>query len=264
MLALLGLCLVPVQAALPQPQVLVVAFESLSPQATPWIGRAVQQDLVADLSRLPGLSIISTDSPATSTTAALEMAKERQVQWVLFGNYQAAGSQIRFTAQLLDVNTGQSIGTFKSTDALRNLFALEDHLAAQVKTVLTSTASHPPTASSRETIAPTGPVQTGDYGPYGAYGLFDGSSLQRAIQSGNLGVPPAPALAGEAGYQDRYRYGVPGYPWYAPWYGYRYWYYPVRYYPIYNPPTPAPFKPRQTLPPSNVQGYFPVTLQSGN
>jgi TolB-like protein len=263
--AALLLALMPVWTAAADRRIIVLPLESVSPDAAPWIGQAVQKDLLAELSNLPGVAAAAGNQSVQSPDAALAAGRQHQADLVLFGSYQMIGRQIRLNAQLLDTQSGQALGAAQATGTLRDLFALEDHLAHHVKGLLNQppAPATQPAASAPPKITPTGPVQTGDYGPYGAYGLFNGSSLQRAIQSGNLGVPPPPKLEDENGSDNRYFYGTPTYPFYPG--GYGFWYFPsVRYYtapPTIRPPAQTPFTPQRTLPPSNVQGYFPVTLQ---
>jgi TolB-like protein len=252
--------LAPLRAAPPAERLLVMPFGGLTPQSPSWITEAVQQAFLAELGRSADRKVIGGDHPVQSSKEALAAASRHNAGRVLFGSYQMVDDQLRFTGQLLETDTGKVIGSIKATGQLRDLFALEDQLSGQVDQLLNPASA----VQARPAAVPTtGPVQRGAYGPYGAFGMFDGSSLQRAIQSGQVNVPPPPKLEGDYDSSYWYRYGT---SYWLPGYGFplSYFYYPTvrnRIYPPYHRVVPRqPFIPRGTLPPSNVQGYFPMTL----
>ncbi len=252
------------QETAPERRVVVFPFERLSPDAAVWIAPAVQKDLLAEVANLPGMTAVPQATPAGSSEQALSAVEKSGADFALFGSYQMIDQQLRFTARLVDAQ-GKMVGSIQATGALRELFALEDDLGNQLRKLLKG-PSIPHVATTQPAappaVVPSGPVQRGDYGPYGIYGPYEGSSLQRAVQSGNLGVPPPQGLAGENDRSYWYRYGMP----YQPWgWGYYYFYFPtVRWHVlprIEQTPPQTPFVRPGNLPPSNVQGYFPVTLQ---
>lgn len=234
-------------------QVLVTRFTALTHEAAEWIGKAVQGDLVADLSRLSGTSVRSVEASFDSPLKAIAAANDQDAQQVLIGSYQVMEGNLRISGRLLEASTGATIGTVSAQGQLRDLFALEDELSGQLKKLIVPAAAAPATQPVQ--IAGDGPVRKGDYGPYGIYGMYDGSSLQRAIEGGGLGVPPAPKSEGESNSSYWYRYGTPYYPWYG-WYP-RYYYYPGYYTlpQVYHPQFTPPANP----PPPNTQGYVPMT-----
>ena len=129
--------------------ILVLPFAPPPSGGYDWIGRAVQQDLLADLSRDSRARVIAPAdlAPAADAQAALNSARQANATHVVFGQAQAAGSDMRITGQVLDVSSGQSIGTLKATGPVKNLFPLEDALADQVThslpQELVATPQHP-------------------------------------------------------------------------------------------------------------------------
>ena len=99
---------------------------------TAWISQAVQQNVLNDLTRLQGVKPILAAAPADHD-AAVKAAKAAGAQFLLEGSYTLADPGIRITLQLFDLRTNAYIGAAKATGALKDLFALEDSIADQVK-----------------------------------------------------------------------------------------------------------------------------------
>src|SRR5437870_4775080 len=109
-LLLTGLCiLAPAQTApppaAPQLKVLVMPFVSIDQgEHLQWVGRAVQQSLVADLARQANIQAIAAAQPTmaevTDPAAAANAAKSQQAQFIIMGSYQAVDdSNLRLTGQ---------------------------------------------------------------------------------------------------------------------------------------------------------------------
>src|SRR5439155_7472448 len=99
---------------------------------TAWISQAVQQNVLNDLTRLQGVKPILAAAPADHD-AAVKAAKAAGAQFLLEGSYTLADPGIRLTLQLFHLRTNAYIGAAKATGALKDLFALEDSIADQVK-----------------------------------------------------------------------------------------------------------------------------------
>ena len=138
-LCLIGLLAPCLQAQAPASRpaasqsVLVLPFVSPPGQQFDWIGKGIQQNLIAELSPDLRGTIVSPAGaqPTEDTTAALKAARDAKAAAVVFGSAQVIGKQIRLTGQVLDVAGGKSLGTLKATGALDDLFRLQDLLAAQ-------------------------------------------------------------------------------------------------------------------------------------
>ena len=117
----------------PAGTVLVLPFVPPAGQNYDWIGKGIQQNLIAELSpNLKTTAISPGDLPATDDPAtALKTARDHHAVVVIFGATQLLDKQIRITGQVLDVASGKLLGTLKSTGSLDNLFRLEDAMAGQ-------------------------------------------------------------------------------------------------------------------------------------
>jgi TolB-like protein len=226
LLAFLALSLfgIPVSAA-DAPKVLVTAFAEISDgPKRDWIARAIQQALVAELARLPIVSPVNAEAetPAIDDAeAAIQAAKAAGAAYVVFGSYQLVEQELRITGQVLEAADGIVLGGIKATGNLRDLFGVEDIVAAQVKRALSaklapSTTQPSDDLAERTTIEPTGPVRVTDDR------AFPGSDLEQSLASGRPYVSVLPYQ----GERQRYRYGTPYTPYGWSPYGYGYGYAP--------------------------------------
>ena len=232
-----------------------------------WVGKAIHQSLVAELSRMgPDVEPLTPSKDATpppDVDAAVKVGRDARADVVVFGSYQFAGDELRVTGQTVDVRSAKVIGGIKATGSLRDLFGIEDIIGAQVKRDLrpllpaaTQPSQQQPNGAGdalgrRETVEPTGAVTQ----PPG--GRFAGSDLERSLY-------------------DRVRYNPPTPPYYPP-YGYgpyygggRYTYYhPYRFRPIIIRPggivrPPQIGQPRPLPPNANyIRPRDGNTMQSG-
>jgi len=136
----------PAQTAPSEHSVLILPFSSTSGNSE-WMGRAVQQDLLTDLTQGSTGRVLAPSNipPAADADAALKAGQNAGVSIVIYGQAQAAGKDVRLTGQVLDVATGKSLGQLKATGPSDDLFHLEDGLAGQVfgalpRTLLTAQA----------------------------------------------------------------------------------------------------------------------------
>jgi TolB-like protein len=190
-------------------------------QQADWIAKAVQQSLVAEVARTTAAQPVApaAASGVIDPEAAVRSAREAGARYVVFGSYQVLESDLRITAQVLEVETGNSIGALKATGSVRELFSMEDALGSQLARMLPrregeATAAAPATSPTAPAVAPEGAVRVGT--------SFDGSGLERSL------YPAAPMAGTYDNAYDRYIYNPPVYPYY-PSYGYSYGGYPYGY-----------------------------------
>ncbi|HEX2972664.1 MAG TPA: hypothetical protein VHP11_10045, partial [Tepidisphaeraceae bacterium] len=157
-------------------EVLVVPFTMLDNNAKQaWIGRAIQQNLQAELGQQPDLQIVGSitlqeqkpnvlamRSPSEPTilddNAAIALGKSASADLVIFGSFQIVGDDLRITGKMLDVTNKRIIGHLKATGPQAQLLNIEDALANQALALLGySTAEAMDDASSEPTLA-QGPV----------------------------------------------------------------------------------------------------------
>jgi TolB-like protein len=117
--------------AVEKPRVLVARFDALNPDK-PWIAKSLQSSLVAELTR-QGVAPVAWPQPMADAAAALNLARAQGAAYVILGSTQTVDTDIRVTGQIINVATGQVTGGLKSTGAIRDIFAVQDELAAQVQ-----------------------------------------------------------------------------------------------------------------------------------
>src|SRR3954469_20460942 len=117
-------------------KVLVLPFDAAGPAEKGWIAKAVQKNLLAELSRLNSVQPLNGTVAAADQDAAVKAAGDAGADFVVFGTYQVVESDLRLTGQVVDVSKKQSVAGLKSTGSLRDLFGLEDVVANQVKRAL--------------------------------------------------------------------------------------------------------------------------------
>lgn len=202
-----------------------------------WIGRAMHQSMLAELARLHFVEPLTSntkaaaDSVSTAEVAA-QTGADAGAAFVVFGSYQIVGDDLRVTGQIIDVATAKVAGGLKATGNVRDLFGVEDILAAQLKRELASAieptearldvVANAPTTQPAPGLAPIGAAVPAGPAPQVTY---EGSELQKALRAG---------ASNEQTLDDsynKYRHGDPS-PSYYPDYGYR-TPYGYNYYPYY-------------------------------
>jgi TolB-like protein len=114
-------------------RVMVIPFSTLNvPAEQQWIGKAMQESLMADLGR--DLTAVSFDGQTIieDNPAAARVAREASVPYAVRGSAQVVNGEVRLTAQMIDAKTGETVGTAIATGPVNDLFKLEDQIAAQL------------------------------------------------------------------------------------------------------------------------------------
>jgi len=183
----------------------VIDFQNLSRNPDDdWIGSGIAESLGADLSLVPGLSIVAREAVVRErarnatpgdTPDVLELGRLVGCRWILTGGYQRVGQKLRVVSRLIAVSTGETAGTEKLDGPLDEIFLMQDRLAA-------STAAR--LQPGREVRAPRGSPRVVDAFERHARGarlfhrLEKGTLAQaQALFEEALGADPAyaPALA---------------------------------------------------------------------
>jgi TolB-like protein len=189
-------------------RVLVIPFNTLNvPQEQQWMGKGVQEAVVADLGRSGNVTPVSFTGKVIveDNATAARLARSAQSTLAIRGTVQAVGSDVRLTAQLLDARNGDILRTASAAGPAAELLKLEDELGAQLKT---------PAEAPVATVPATAPAPVAPGAPATA-------SPQIIVV-----MPPAPQPVPQSYYPPAYDYG------YYNQYGYSlgYWGYPVVYY----------------------------------
>ncbi len=167
-------------------RILVLAFAPAQASDPDWISRAMQQSVLADLSRPTTgrpLQAISDSAAVNSTNDAIEAGKKANAKYVVVGNYQLVEPSLKVTGQIIDVESGKVVGGLKSTGSVRDLFDMQDRIAGQVRFAIANdrlagkTSPQPAIAAKPEAppvIEPLGPVVA-------VQRPYDNSDLSRAV-----------------------------------------------------------------------------------
>jgi TolB-like protein len=164
----------------PSIDVLVTPFKSISdPGEQEALGRAVQQNLMADLAR-GRFHPAQENDPAADPQSAGQSAG---AQYVIAGNWQTSDQSLRFTAQIIEVKTGSIVGGLSATGASRDLFALEDTLSTQAIHQLRQLTAPSP-AQPTSAVAATPPTVLQLVIADNPYALpYQGSDLEAYVNS---------------------------------------------------------------------------------
>ena len=100
------------------------------------LGGNLVEALAEGLRQLPDLSVVALDS--VSDAAAMDAATAQNATWLIGGGYQRVGGQVRITARLIDVATGELVHTVKTDGRVNELPALLAEMVAAVQTALDS------------------------------------------------------------------------------------------------------------------------------
>ena len=162
-------------------KVAVVQFSVHGDSGQNWLGSAMQEGLATGMQPGFGSDRGGRCAPADAA-GATNLAKYAGADAVIFGSIQLVGEQIRVTGQIISIDTGESLGTLKSDGSLRNLFDIEDVLAARIERILM-----PPPANRAAAGGPAATLQV--VGPTMGPGVsryFDGNLIGADYSAGSL------------------------------------------------------------------------------
>ena len=123
--------------ALPdKPSIAVLPFANLSgdPQQE-YFSDGIANQLIEDLSRLPGLFVIARNSSFAYKGKAIgehEIGRELGVKYVLEGNVRKAGNQVRVGVELVDAGDGTERWAQRFDRPLADIFAVQDEIVSRV------------------------------------------------------------------------------------------------------------------------------------
>jgi TolB-like protein/class 3 adenylate cyclase len=119
-----------------RPAVAVVPFVALPPDPEhDALGFAMADDIIATLSRHPGLRVLSRHSTAALREGALDVARARSLlgaAFLLSGRFYVRGTRIRLAAELCDLRDGEVLWTGGATADVDSLFEGRDDLVPDI------------------------------------------------------------------------------------------------------------------------------------
>jgi len=99
----------------------------------------ISEQLINELSRLPGLFVIARNSSFTYKGKAIgenKVGKELGVRYVLEGRVQKSPDRVRIGVELVDASTSSEMWTQEFDRPLKDIFAVQDEIVGKVVTTL--------------------------------------------------------------------------------------------------------------------------------
>ena len=127
-------------------RILVVPFSNISGDPRDaWMGTGIAETIAADLRQLDFSVVSQTLSPEATPpdhlglaadTHARQLAHEAGATWIVGGEFQKLGDQIRIVARVIDISRTTVPQTVTLDDKLDNLFKLQDQVVPRLKDIL--------------------------------------------------------------------------------------------------------------------------------
>jgi len=122
------------------PSIAVLPFTNLSGDPDQdYFSDGVTDQLITDLSRLPGLFVIDRNSVFTYKGKAIkvqELSRQLGVRLVLEGTVRRADNRLRIAVQLVDAISGANLWSQRFERSPRDIFAVQDEIVKRVVTTL--------------------------------------------------------------------------------------------------------------------------------
>jgi adenylate cyclase len=124
------------EAQAEESSIAVLPFENMSddPEQS-YFGDGISEDLITDLSKLPGLLVISRLSSFTYRGKSIkiqQIGKELGVGYVLEGSVRKANGTVRINAQLIDADTGHHLWAERYDGDTNDIFGLQDQITQKI------------------------------------------------------------------------------------------------------------------------------------
>ena len=119
-----------------KPAIAVLPFKNISndPEQD-YFSDGMTADLITDLSKISGLSVIARNSVFTykdNPADVREVGEQLNVRYVIEGSVRKANNTLRISARLIDTRTGFNVWADRFDGSLENIFALQDEVAAKI------------------------------------------------------------------------------------------------------------------------------------
>ena len=118
------------------PTIAVLPFHSISgDREQEGFADGITDDLITDLARISGLSVISRQSAFAykgSVAGAQQISEELGVGFILEGSIRRAGNRVRINVQLIDGSSGKHIWAKRFDRSMGDIFDLQDDVNRRV------------------------------------------------------------------------------------------------------------------------------------
>ena len=126
---------------------MVLPFANLSPDPDDaYFADGLMEEVIADLSRVRALTVISRTSSAKVRGTDWDLrriGRELGVRYALEGSVRRAGSTLRITAQLIDIESDAHLWADKYSGTVEDVFDLQERLSRRIVEALRITLSPP-------------------------------------------------------------------------------------------------------------------------
>jgi adenylate cyclase len=121
---------------LDKPSVAVLPFANMSNDADQeFFSDGITEDIITDLSKVSGLSVLSRNTVFTLKGKALnleQVARQLGVAYLVEGSVRKAGNRVRITAQLIEGATDRHLWADRYDRDLTDIFALQDEITSSI------------------------------------------------------------------------------------------------------------------------------------
>jgi TolB-like protein/class 3 adenylate cyclase len=119
-----------------KPSIAVLPFVNMSDDPKQeYFSDGMSEDLITDLTKIPGLLVISRLSSFTykgKSVKIQQIAEELGVRYVLEGSVRKADNNVRINAQLIDAATGHHLWAERYDGNIRDIFDLQDKITQKI------------------------------------------------------------------------------------------------------------------------------------
>jgi TolB-like protein len=123
-----------------RPSLAVLPFANMSSDSEQeYFADGITDGLITELSRLPGLFVISRHSSFVykgMSKPAEEIGAELGIRYLLEGGVQRAAGRVRITVQLIDAASGANLWAERYDRELKDIFAVQDDVIQRIVAVL--------------------------------------------------------------------------------------------------------------------------------
>jgi adenylate cyclase len=122
------------------PSIAVLPLTNLSSDPDQeYFSDGIADQLIDDLSRLPGLFVIARNSSFAYKRKSInehEIGRALGVKYILEGSVRKAADRVRIGVELVDASTGEEMWTQRYDRPLKDIFAMQDEIVGKVVTTL--------------------------------------------------------------------------------------------------------------------------------
>ena len=136
-----------------KPSIAVLPFANMSSDPEQeYFADGLAEDLITDLSKVPGLMVIARNSSFVFKGKAVDIrsvANDLHVRYVVEGSVRRASGRVRINTQLIDANDNSHVWADRFDGELADIFALQDEVVRKIVEALKSVLPFAPQIDRR-------------------------------------------------------------------------------------------------------------------